>query len=127
MQIIHRYICSRKLGRQRICIPINSKALITNVACRLSFNFIRLSCLHEQRAFPITRWRQNMYEICINFYILSWTRDKFFRFFIANSQKNETKLCPNSINSIVCNLFRACKKIVFLKLSREIVGVWMNI
>ena len=50
----------------------------------------------------------------------------YFRFFIANvanSQKNETKPCPNSINSIVCTLVLACKKIVFLKLSREIVGV----
>ena len=66
-----------ELSRQRICIPINSKALITNVACRLSFNFIRGSCLHEQRAFPITQWRQNMNDF-FKLFTLSLTQDGKF-------------------------------------------------
>ena len=55
----------------------------------------RGSCLHEQRAFPITQWRQNMNDFFKLLYPVFNTRCVFIFFskaYVANSQKNETEI-----------------------------------
>ena len=57
---------------------------------------LEVVCLHEQRAFPITQWRQNMNDLKKKTFIPYLNTRCVFIFFskayVANSQKNETEI-----------------------------------